>query len=141
MNSIRLLTFAAMIAGALVASVSAQEDAAAAEAALTPDGIWEANNGITRYRIVTCGDGELCAYLHWIRPNPNNEQYRQYLGEAVFEELPLVGPLKWRGPVTVLGHTVNGTIELIAADELHLTACRLLILCQSTVLTRVADDG
>lgn len=130
------------ILAAVAAAVFALQPLPAAQAQdVSPAGIWEAEDGRSRWTVEFCGQDnqQLCAHLSWIRPDTLSDDNRQYLGQSVFENLPRHGRYRWAGEVTLLGYTVQGTVTLIAGNELRVGACAYIVVCRSTVLTRVAS--
>ena len=130
------------ILAALAAAVLALQPLPAAYAQdVSPAGVWQAEDGKSHWTVEFCGrDGQqLCAHLSWIRPDALNDDNRQYVGQSVFENLPRHGRYRWTGIVTLLGYTVQGTVTLIAGNELRVGACAYIVVCRSTVLTRVAS--
>ncbi len=127
---------AALTAGLSAPAAGAQE--------LTPVGVWEAVNGLSRYSVSYCGAGgqELCAYVSWIHPDVIvKRDNAKYLNQTVFDNLKRVGHLRWHGTVTIQGYAVDGTVELVAADILRVTGCVLLVICQTGDLSRVDEGG
>jgi uncharacterized protein (DUF2147 family) len=107
----------------------------------TPVGLWEPPNGENRWEITTCGDpGAICAKLVWIRPDLRKKRNKKYIGQFLFNELPLVGDYKWRGPVTIEGNTVTGTLTQREDDVIVVRAC-ILVLCADTNIVRVAPEA
>lgn len=47
-----------------------------------------------------------------------------------------MGPLKWKDKINLMGYEVDGTVDLVSIDELRVTACVLLVLCESAPLYR-----
>jgi hypothetical protein len=104
---------------------------------LTPEGVWETEDGKNRYRVEVCGpQTELCAYVYWVRPDLRTERLDRLIGHPIFEQLPLVGTLRWRGPVKLGETEVTGVVEVISADELHVKACKF-ILCYTLKMSRI----
>lgn len=112
---------------------------AASAQEMTPEGVWEATNGLSRYTVSYCGDGQsLCAYVSWIHPDVVGTRNRgRFLGRTVFDNLKQVGELRWQGTVTIEGYDVEGTVELVAADRLRVTGCLFFVICQTGDLPRV----
>ena len=110
---------------------------------VSPAGIWQPEDGKSHWTVEFCGrdDQQLCAHLSWIHPDALDDNNEQYVGQTVFENLPRQGRYRWTGPVTLLGYTVQGTVTLIAGNELRVGACAYIVVCRSTVLTRVASGG
>lgn len=127
----RLLAAATVAAGLGGPAASAQQ--------MTPEGVWEATNGLSRYTVSYCADGEsLCAYVSWIHPDViDQRQHAKFLNRTVFDNLKQVGELRWHGTVTIEGIAVDGTVELVAADTMRVTGCVLLVFCQTGDLPRV----
>ncbi|WP_029040682.1 DUF2147 domain-containing protein [Cucumibacter marinus] len=102
-----------------------------------PHGIWEPPGKEARYRVTLCGDGsQLCALVVYIRPDQQTERNKKYIGTYLFEKLPRTGPNRWRGQVTLEDTTINGTVEMVGRNELKVTGCVLLVLCDNLVMTR-----
>jgi uncharacterized protein (DUF2147 family) len=107
-----------------------------------PEGVWEAKDGESRYAVAFCGGGQaLCAHVSWVKPEAINDRNRVLLDVPLFENLPPSGRNRWRGEIHLLGHTLRGTVKLIAADRLEVTGCVFLVICESTVLKRVPEEG
>ncbi|MEX0860098.1 MAG: DUF2147 domain-containing protein [Cucumibacter sp.] len=131
--------FVSVAAAALAACIGA---ATALAQEPTPAGLWEAEDGRTRYTVALCGDGQqLCGYLSWIRPDSLDDSNSKYVGRAVFEEMPQAGRYRWNGDVTLEGYTVRGSVQLVASDQLKIGACIYIFICRSTMLTRVDEGG
>ena len=127
---------------AAVAAAFAMSAAAVLAADPSPEGVWEAKDGESRYTVSLCGDGQaLCAHVSWVKPEAITDANRALLAAPLFENLPPTGPNRWHGNVQLLGRTVRGTVELFKANRIRVTACIYLVLCDSTVLKRVPDEG
>jgi len=106
----------------------------------TPVGMWEPPNGENRWEITACGEpGAICAQLVWIREDRLNKRNKNYIGRYLFQELPLRGAYKWRGPVTLEGVTVTGTVTQPKDNVIVVRAC-LLVFCEETKILRVAES-
>lgn len=135
MEFLRSVMVAALAAGLGVQAAGAQE--------MTPVGVWEAQNGLSRYTVSFCGDGEaLCAYVSWIHPDVIvKRDNAKYLNQTVFDNLRPVGRRSWRGTVTIEGYAVEGMVELVASDRMRVTGCVFLVVCRTGDLTRVGQGS
>ncbi len=107
---------------------------------IDPTGIWEADNGESRYEVSLCGDGtQLCAKLIWIRPDVVNERNRVYLNSYVVNGAKRRSDREWRGKISVYGHTVSGSVQSISADRLMVRGCALIIICVKQGLVKIAE--
>jgi uncharacterized protein (DUF2147 family) len=105
----------------------------------SPVGIWVTNGGESKYELTLCGDGDdLCAKMIWVNDTALGQKLKPYLGEAMLVTAPRVATQKWRGQITLQGHTVKGSIELRDANNIHVRGCEGA-LCQGVELIRVAD--
>lgn len=122
------------LAAALVQPASAQEFDLA--------GVWQADNGESRYEMQTCGDGtQLCARLTWIQPDKINERNAPYIDTMVVDQAVLTSqsPMTWRGKINLYGHTVDGTVTQVHDDRYAVKGCALIVICVDMGVTRVAD--
>ncbi|MEX0627266.1 MAG: DUF2147 domain-containing protein [Cucumibacter sp.] len=107
---------------------------------LRPDGYWITEGQKARYYVTSCGNGQLCAVLLWIRPDLVTERNVKFLNTAIFENLPRQDETRWSGEVTLDGHTVQGLVEMVTYDEIRVTGC-VFILCDTVVMSRLPDSG
>jgi uncharacterized protein (DUF2147 family) len=135
MTFVRSVMAAALAAGLGGQAAGAQE--------MTPVGVWEAVNGLSRYTVSYCGEGgdELCAYVSWIHPDVIvKRDNARFLNRTVFDHLKRVGDWRWHGTVNFQGYEVEGSVELLEPNVLRVTGCVFLVLCQTGDLPRV-DEG
>jgi len=103
----------------------------------SPVGIWVTNGGESKYELTLCGDGDdLCATMIWVNETELGQKLKPYLGEAMLVTAPRVATQKWRGQITLQGHTVKGSIEIRDANNIHVRGCEGA-LCQGVELIRV----
>ncbi len=102
-------------------------------------GIWEADDGESRYEVTFCGDGtQLCAKLIWIRPDVTNDRNRVYLNTYVVNKAKKYSNREWRGKIFVYGVTVSGNLQAFSEDRIMVRGCALLVICVRQGLTRIA---
>jgi hypothetical protein len=113
---------------------------AIAQDAMSPEGIWQPANKESRYKITYCGDDntKLCGLVHWIQPEHQNAENTALLGTYLFSELPMRAQNKWRGKITLKGHTIRGNVTQLSADKLKVSAC-MLIWCEEITLDKYSD--
>jgi len=107
-------------------------------------GVWEADNGESRYELEFCGNGrQLCATLTWIRPDVISDRNRPYIGSYVVKEARLAwtDPPTWKGKINIYGNEVNGQVVLVQPDRFEVQGCALIFFCETTGANRVADSA
>jgi len=118
------------------ASIAAEE--------LSLDGVWEADNGESRYSLALCGDGtQLCALLTWIREDVQNERNRPYINQFVVDKARLAGtnPLKWKGKINIYGMKVDGSVTLVNDSRFVVKGCAFAFFCEETGANRVVKSA
>ena len=122
---------------AMVAAAALLGGGALAAPIHSPAGIWITNGGESKYELRLCGDGDdLCATMVWVNDSELGQKLRPYLGEAMMEAAPRVATQKWRGRITLQGRQVQGSIELLDANNIHVRGCEGAM-CQGVELLRV----
>lgn len=109
-------------------------------AELTLDGIWQSDDGDSRYTAELCGNGsQLCAKLIWIRPGAISDNNKKYIGTDLVKEARLAGtkPFKWKGDIFVYGHTFNGSVTMVNPNRLEVRACAFVFFCEATGVNRM----
>lgn len=125
----------ALLAAAVVAGAGGP--ALAAGQVHSPVGIWITNGGESKYELTLCGDGDdLCAQMIWANNSELGRKLKRYVGEHMLVQAPRVATRKWRGQITIQGFTVNGSVEILDADNIHVRGCQGM-LCQGVELIRV----
>lgn len=125
----------ALLVAAMAAGAGGQ--ALAAGKIHSPAGLWVTNGGESKYELTLCGDGDdLCAQMVWANDSELGRKLRRYVGEHMLVTAPRVATQKWRGQITIQGYTVNGSVELLDADNIHVRGCQGM-LCQGVELIRV----
>lgn len=107
---------------------------------LRPDGEWITEGDRAKYLVTSCGGGNLCAVLLWIRPDLQNERNTKYLNSSIFDNLPPQGEDAWAGEVTLEGRTFRGTVEMVDYDEMKVTGC-VFILCDTVMMSRLSENS
>lgn len=133
----------ALILGAMLA-VGALGFVPAHAAELDLSGVWEADNGESRYSLELCGDGtQLCALLTWIRDDVQNDRNRAYINKFVVDKARLAGtsPFRWKGKINIYGTKVDGTVTLINDNRFVVKGCAFLLFCEETGAHRVSDSA
>lgn len=98
-----------------------------------PTGTWQANDGKSRYKIMHCADGALCARLIWLRDK--DDKNRQYLNQIIVQGRQSAEN-KWTGTVKHGGDTYAGTMVMTGEDSLKVNGCQG-VLCQTVSLSRM----
>ena len=107
---------------------------------INPTGLWEADDGESRYEVSLCGDGtQLCAKLIWIRPDVTNERNSVYIDTYVVNGAKRKTDREWRGNISLYGHTVSGNVQAYSQNKLVVRGCALLVICIRKGLTRIAS--
>ncbi len=119
------------ISAALIATALAATPVLALAA--DPTGIWQANDGKSRYKITNCSGGALCARLIWLRDK--DDKNRQYLNQVIVKGT-LSAENKWTGTVKQGGDTYAGTMIMTDADSLKVNGCQG-VFCQTVNLSRI----
>lgn len=108
-------------------------------------GVWQADNGESRYALEWCGDNgtDLCATLTWIEPDKINDRNKVYLNTMVVDHARLVRkkPLTWQGKLHVYGMTVDGRVTLVDGNKMVARGCALLVFCVDSVAYRLPNTG
>ena len=126
----RLLNWIASLAMLALAT------APALAASATPVGTWQVTTGEARYAVVSCGGGNLCAKLVWLRADARTADNLALLNKYVVRGAAPVGGGKWNGNVTFNGHSYDGTMQLVSKNYMTLKGCSG-ILCQTYEFTRI----
>ncbi len=119
------------IAAGIVAIAFAASPALALAA--DPTGIWQANDGKSRYKITSCSGGALCARLIWLRDK--DDKNIQYLNQVIVKGT-LSAENKWTGTVKQGGDIYAGTMIMTGADSLKVNGCQG-VFCQTVNLSRI----
>jgi uncharacterized protein (DUF2147 family) len=101
--------------------------------AADPTGIWQADDGKSRYKITSCAGGALCARLIWLRDQ--DDKNRQYLNQVIVQGTQS-SQNKWTGTVKHDGDTLAGTMTMTGEHSLKVNGCQA-VFCQTVTLTRV----
>jgi uncharacterized protein (DUF2147 family) len=101
--------------------------------AADPTGIWQANDGKSRYKITSCSGGGLCARLIWLRDK--DDKNMRYLNQVIVQGTQSAEN-KWTGTVKQGGDTYAGTMIMTGDDSLKVNGCQG-IFCQTVNLSRV----
>src|SRR3569623_3798068 len=94
------------IAALAIASLST---APVLAASATPVGTWQVTTGEARYAVVSCGGGNLCAKLVWLRADARTADNLALLNKYVVRGAQPAGGGKWSGNVLFNGHNYDGT--------------------------------
>ncbi len=106
---------------------------------IDPTGLWQADNGESRYEVSLCGDGtQLCAKLVWIQPDKINKSNKAYIGTYVVNGAKRASDREWRGNISVYGVSVSGNVQAFSKNRLMVRGCALIIICIREGLTRMA---
>ncbi len=117
----------------MFASVSAQS------AGFDPTGLWQADDGESRYEVSLCGDGsQLCAKLVWIQPDKIKAANKVYIDTYVVNKISRATNREWRGKISLYGHTISGKVTAIHQDRLMVNGCALIVICVRKGLNRMA---
>jgi len=106
-----------------------------------PTGIWQAEDGDSRYEISFCGDGtQLCAELIWIRPEVLTKYNKKYIGEDFLQGAKRRNEREWAGQIHMFGMSASGVVTQYTPDIIRVRGCALVIVCESVVLTRYSES-
>jgi len=106
---------------------------------MNPTGLWQADDGESRYEVSLCGDGtQLCAKLVWIQPDKIKAANKVYIDTYVVNKIKRVTDRKWRGNISLYGHTVSGSVQAYNNNKLVVRGCALIVICIRQGLTRMA---
>jgi uncharacterized protein (DUF2147 family) len=122
---------ATKIAAAAVATLLAIAPVSALAA--DPTGLWQADDGKSRYTISKCGEDALCARLIWLRDK--NDVNRPYLNQVIVQGTQSAAN-KWTGTVKHAGDIYSGTMIMTGEDSLKVNGCQG-VFCQTVKLSRV----
>lgn len=100
--------------------------------AADPTGTWQADDGKSRYKIVNCGGGALCARLIWLRDK--DDVNRRYLNQVIVTGTQSSAN-KWTGTVKHAGDTYSGTMVMTGEDSLKVKGCQG-VFCKTVRLSR-----
>jgi len=101
--------------------------------AADPTGIWQADDGKSRYKITNCSADALCARLIWLRDK--NDENTRYLNQVIVQGTQSAAN-KWTGTVKQGGDTYAGTMILTGEDSLKVNGCQG-VFCKTVRLSRV----
>jgi len=108
---------------------------------IDPSGIWQAEDGESRYEVTLCGDGsQLCAKLIWIRADVTNDRNKVYIDTYVVNGAKRYSFREWRGNISLYGHTVYGNVQSFGKNRLKVKGCALIVICINKNLMRMATD-
>ncbi len=119
------------IAAGIIAMTLAATPALALAA--DPTGIWQANDGKSRYKITNCSGGALCARLIWLRDK--DDKNIAYLNQVIVQGTQSAEN-KWTGTVRQGGDIYAGTMIMTGEDSLKVNGCQG-VFCQTVNLSRV----
>lgn len=119
--------FAAAVLATLLATAPVMALAA------DPTGMWQADDGKSRYKITECGSGALCARLIWLRDK--DDENRQYLNQVIVQGTQS-SDNKWTGTVKNAGDVYSGTMIMTGKDSLKVNGCQG-VFCRTVNLSRV----
>ena len=106
----------------------------------SPDGLWEADDGDSRYDVSLCGDGtQICAKLVWINPDKVNSRNVQYLDKYVIYQGRRATPAEWRGQINIYGVKIGGSVKILSGNRLKVTGCAFAFFCESYTLARIDE--
>jgi len=122
-----------------------QPGIAAAEDSDVLSGLWQADNGESRYKLEWCGpDGTaLCATLVWIEPDKINDRNKQYLNTLVVDQARLAStkPLSWKGKINVYGNELDGVVTLVDDNNrFTVHGCAFIIICVDDGANKMAQE-
>jgi uncharacterized protein (DUF2147 family) len=101
--------------------------------AADPTGTWQADDGKSRYKIINCGSGALCARLIWLRDK--DDENRRYLNEVIVQGRQS-SENKWTGTVKHAGDVYDGTMIMTGKDSLKVNGCQG-VFCKTVRLSRL----
>jgi uncharacterized protein (DUF2147 family) len=101
--------------------------------AADPTGTWQANDGKSRYKIISCGSDALCARLIWLRDK--DDENRQYLNQVIVQGTQS-SENKWTGTVKHAGDVYAGTMIMTGEDSLKVNGCQG-VFCKTVKLSRL----
>ncbi|MCF6344048.1 MAG: DUF2147 domain-containing protein [Devosiaceae bacterium] len=106
---------------------------------MNPTGLWQADDGESRYEVSLCGDGtQLCAKLVWIQPDKIKAANKVYIDTYVVNKIKRATDREWRGNISLYGVTVSGNVQAYSNDKLVVRGCALIVICIKQGLTRMA---
>jgi uncharacterized protein (DUF2147 family) len=121
------------IAALAIATLSA---APALAGGASPVGTWQVTTGEARYSVISCGGGNLCAKLIWLRSDARTADKVALLNKYVVRGAQPAGGGIWNGNVTFNGHSYDGTMQMVSKNYMTLKGCSG-ILCQTYEFTRI----
>lgn len=128
LGTLKLLATATVAVGLSLAPVSA--------ASLSPVGSWQASTGEARVKVTMCGDGtELCAKLVWLSEKARTKENLPLLNDYVVNRAQPTGERNWKGTVRFGGNTASGKIELVSANSITVSGCK--VVCKTFRFNRI----
>lgn len=121
---------------AAAATLAAFVSAPAIAGDLNPVGQWQSASGESRYEVFSCGEGQLCARLTWLRSDARTAENMQYLNEYVVSGAVPATSNKWRGTVHYEGEAINGNLTMLSGDHMRVSGCKV-IMCQTLEFERI----
>ncbi len=104
-------------------------------AADSPEGIWQTHDRKMDFKFTYCGDGkQLCAELVAVRGSANSSKNCAFLNKPVLNKAVPDGTNAWKGTISLLGRTANGTIKLTPGKQIRLDGCLYFVVCDKFVL-------
>ncbi len=122
---------ATKLAAAVLATLLATAPVTALAA--DPTGIWQADDGKSRYKVTYCGGDALCAKLIWLRDK--DDKNRGLLNQVVARGTQSASN-KWTGTVKQADDVYSGTMVMTSEDSLKVNGCQG-VFCQTVNLSRV----
>jgi len=132
-SDMKLIAKSLMAAGLAMsmAGVSVAED-------LDPTGLWVAEEN-SDYQITRCGDdnSQLCVKLAALRGKMRKERNLPYLDKIILQGAKPNGANRWKGKMTLFGHTGEATLVMTGADTLNVKMCAYVVVCDEFLLERI----
>ena len=101
-----------------------------------PEGSWQSSNGEAEVKVTLCGDGtELCAQLMSVSGEARTEGNLELLNGYVVDKATPVTETTWKGMVLFDGDSAMGSIELVSANTMTVSGCKLL--CKTFQFNRI----
>jgi hypothetical protein len=104
---------------------------------LDPSGVWVAEKN-SDYEVKMCGpdSDRLCVRLVGLRNKMDKPRNREYLNKTIIDGAKPDGTNRWKGKMSVYGHTGDVWVNMKSDGALHVKLCAYVVICDEYDMTR-----